>query len=61
MWGDTSTMLWQQARKYASEADYNEKTMDTRIEKAGYETMGSRIVTGKPSQELNLQKHKQTQ
>ena len=41
MWGDTSTMLWQQARKYASEADYNEKTMDTRIEKAGYETMGS--------------------
>ena len=41
MWGDTSTMLWQQARKYASEAEYNEKTMDTRIEKAGYETMGS--------------------
>lgn len=41
MWGDTSTMLWQQARKYASEADYNEKTMNTRIEKAGYETMGS--------------------
>lgn len=41
MWGDTSTMLWQQARKYASEADYNEKTMDTGIEKAGYETMGS--------------------
>lgn len=41
MWGDTSTMLWQQARKYASEADYNEKTMDTRIEKAGYETVGS--------------------
>lgn len=41
MWGDTSTMLWQQARKYASEADYNEKTMDTRVEKAGYETMGS--------------------
>lgn len=41
MWGDTSTMLWQQARKYASEADYNEKTMDTRIEKAGYETIGS--------------------
>lgn len=41
MWGDTSTMLWQQARKYASEADYNEKTMDTKIEKAGYETMGS--------------------
>lgn len=41
MWGDTSTMLWQQARKYASEVDYNEKTMDTRIEKAGYETMGS--------------------
>lgn len=41
MWGDTSTMLWQQARKYASEADYNEKTMDTRIEKTGYETMGS--------------------
>lgn len=41
MWGDTSTMLWQQARKYTSEADYNEKTMDTRIEKAGYETMGS--------------------
>nr|DAF24304.1 MAG TPA: DNA pilot protein [Microviridae sp.] len=41
MWGDTSTVLWQQARKYASEADYNEKTMDARIEKAGYETMGS--------------------
>lgn len=41
MWGDTSTMLWQQARKYASEADYNEKTMDTRIEKVGYDTMGS--------------------
>lgn len=41
MWGDTSMMLWQQARKYASEADYNEKTIDTRIEKAGYETMGS--------------------
>lgn len=41
MWGDTSTMLWQQARKYASEADYNEKTIDTRVEKAGYETMGS--------------------
>lgn len=41
MWGDTSTMLWQQARKYASEADYNEKTMNTRIEKAGHETMRS--------------------
>lgn len=41
MWGDTSTVLWQQARKYASEADYNEKTMDTRIEKVGYDTMGS--------------------
>lgn len=41
MWGDTSTMLWQQARKYASEADYNEETMNTRIEKAGYETIGS--------------------
>lgn len=41
MWGDTSTTLWQQARKYASEADFNEKTMDTRIEKVGYETVGS--------------------
>lgn len=41
MWGDTSTVLWQQARKYASEADYNEKTMDTRIEKVGYDTAGS--------------------
>lgn len=41
MWGDTSMVLWQQARKYASEADYNEKTMDTRISKVGYDTVGS--------------------
>lgn len=41
MWGDSSTMLWQQARKIASEADFNEATMDNRIEKVGYETMGS--------------------
>lgn len=41
MWGDTSMMLWQQARKIASEADFNEATMDSRIEKVGYDTIGS--------------------
>ena len=32
-----------EARKAASEADYNEKTMDDRVAKAGYETVNSML------------------
>ena len=41
MWGDKSQLLMAEARKAASEADYNEKTMDDRVAKAGYETVNS--------------------
>lgn len=43
MWGDKSQLLMQEARKAASEADYNEKTMDDRVAKAGYETVNSML------------------
>lgn len=41
MYGDASVKMFQEARKAASEADFNEKTMDERIIKVGYETTGS--------------------
>ena len=41
MWGDYSMKLFQEARKAASEANYNEETMDSRVKKAGYESVGS--------------------
>ena len=43
MWGDKSQLLMAEARKAASEADYNEKTMDDRVAKAGYETVNSML------------------
>ena len=43
MWGDQSQLLMAEARKAASEADYNEKTMDNRVAKAGYETVNSML------------------
>ena len=43
MWGDKSQLLMAEARKAASEADYNEKTMDDRVTKAGYETVNSML------------------
>ena len=43
VWGDKSQLLMAEARKAASEADYNEKTMDDRVEKAGYETVNSML------------------
>lgn len=41
MYGDASMKMFQEARKAATEADFNEKTMDSRIEKVGYDTIGS--------------------
>ena len=43
VWGDKSQLLMAEARKAASEADYNEKTMDDRVAKAGYETINSML------------------
>ena len=43
MWGDKSQLLMAEARKAASEADYNEKTMNDRVTKAGYETVNSML------------------
>jgi hypothetical protein len=43
MWGDKSQLLMAEARKAASEADYNERTMDDRVAKAGYETVNSML------------------
>lgn len=43
VWGDQSQLLMAEARKAASEADYNEKTMDDRVAKAGYETINSML------------------
>ena len=41
MYGDASIKMFQEARKAATEANFNEATMDNRIEKVGYETVGS--------------------
>ena len=56
VWGDKSQLLMAEARKVVSEADYNEKTMDDRVAKAGYETVnimgkffegsGSSLISG---------------
>ena len=43
VWGDQSQLLMAEARKAASEADYNERTMDDRVAKAGYETVNSML------------------
>lgn len=43
VWGDQSQLLMAEARKAASEADYNEKTMKDRVERAGYETINSML------------------
>ena len=58
-WGDQSQLLMAEARKAASEADYNEKTMDDRVAKAGYETVNSMLTTYRKYGISSSQKHRQ--
>ena len=54
MWGDKSQLLMAEARRAASEADYNEKTMDDRVAKAGYETVNSMLENVQKLQNIEL-------
>lgn len=56
VWGDQSQLLMAEARKAASEADYNEKTMDDRVAKAGYETINSMLENIQKMRNIELTK-----
>lgn len=52
--GDMGVKLMQEARKLASEADYNEQTLKDRVTKASYEVMGSILDNIQKSMNIKL-------
>lgn len=52
--GDMSVKLMQEARKLASEADYNEQTLKDRVTKASSETIGSILDNMQKSMNIKL-------